>query len=529
MVLFWAFVTTAVISALLGALALSLWYRRRTGAFLSSKTATGGDTHWIAGLVDGHRPPAPSVLFGQLLGLTRQVSESDGVVYLVPRKEGWSVAFASPGLRVAEETPRREGLTALAFEGEKELTAESIDPLSLGYLKAPEEPVSVVIIPSFHRGVVRGLLIAHRGARSYTSSEVAMVRRCEKLLRAWGGFFAYSQEISTQRDQGERLARGLELLSGERDPQEVCGLALDALFDLLPALYGYAVVQSLRFDCSYLVSKKFGVPDSLNELEEWSWTYWIMTRGKKPLYLDGTANHDSAMPLLYTKEPFPAGHVAYLHPMKSGDHIFGLIGIVGKEDVPFAEEAIKAADRFIKQVSSIVVLALLDRQNEERAITDGLTGLYNRRYFDDQLPKELSRSRRDGAPTGLIIFDIDHFKRINDSHGHPVGDAVLRETAGTIKDSLRDIDVLCRYGGEEFAAILPGCLPKEARATAERVRQTVASRILSTDLAVGALTLSAGVASFPAPFRNAGELVKAADVALYKAKEEGRNRVVVAR
>ncbi len=159
------------------------------------------------------------------------------------------------------------------------------------------------------------------------------------------------------------------------------------------------------------------------------------------------------------------------------------------------------------------------------ADTDVLTGLANRGAFDRSLAVELDRARRQGTPVGLLIADIDRFKRINDQQGHPGGDAVLREIGRLFAEDRRGSDVAARYGGEEFAFILPGCPHSELARRAERLRM----RVKNMELAGGPITLSVGGASAP-PRPNSGDtLIAAADQALYRAKRAGRDRVVIDR
>jgi diguanylate cyclase (GGDEF)-like protein len=141
----------------------------------------------------------------------------------------------------------------------------------------------------------------------------------------------------------------------------------------------------------------------------------------------------------------------------------------------------------------------------------------------------MKRSQREETPLSLLILDVDHFKRVNDTHGHPTGDLVLQKVAEIAGREVRNMDILCRYGGEEFAVILPSCPQGEALQVAERVRK----RIEVTPAGPGGppvqVTVSAGVATFPQPFSSLTGLMKAADEALYSAKTRGRNRVESAR
>lgn len=161
------------------------------------------------------------------------------------------------------------------------------------------------------------------------------------------------------------------------------------------------------------------------------------------------------------------------------------------------------------------------------ANVDGLTGLHNHRYFQDALSKEIHRAQRLGYPVSLMLIDIDHFKRYNDSFGHPNGDLALKEIASVLKRSIRAYDLAARYGGEELAVVLPQVSPHRALPLAERIRTRIAELPFrgASESARVALTISAGIAGLPMNAKSASELVKRADQALYLAKEEGRNRV----
>ena len=182
----------------------------------------------------------------------------------------------------------------------------------------------------------------------------------------------------------------------------------------------------------------------------------------------------------------------------------------------------------------------LDRTNKELeekrqellqlSRTDGLTGLINRRHFEERLAAEFSRSERYRAPLSCFLLDIDHFKKVNDTWGHPFGDVVLREVAGVARRALRDVDVLARYGGEELIALLPETSPEEAWRAAERVRMGVEAMRLTTQVdgvpTSVKCTASIGVATYPGETVESPEsLVQAADQCLYEAKHGGRNQV----
>jgi diguanylate cyclase (GGDEF)-like protein len=177
------------------------------------------------------------------------------------------------------------------------------------------------------------------------------------------------------------------------------------------------------------------------------------------------------------------------------------------------------------QVAVAVNHAALFAQIQQQALTDALTGCYNRRSFEMQLDKEIIMAKRTGQPLSLLMLDLDRFKHLNDTAGHDAGDDALRQLARCFQEELRGVDSAARFGGDEFALILPQAFVEGALIVAERVRARI-ERIYIPEF--GSLTASIGIASFPAHAASRAELFRAADDALYAAKRGGRNRVCVA-
>ena len=166
---------------------------------------------------------------------------------------------------------------------------------------------------------------------------------------------------------------------------------------------------------------------------------------------------------------------------------------------------------------------------ESLAITDGLTGLYNRRHFEDAVDKELRRCERDGRSSSLLFLDLDQFKSYNDRWGHTEGDAELKRVSAAVRESIRATDVAFRYGGEELAVLLYSCPKERAADVAEKIRNAVRAPSLKGGLEGRTATVSIGVSTFPEDGAGVRDLVDAADAALYRAKAEGRDRVALAR
>ncbi len=169
----------------------------------------------------------------------------------------------------------------------------------------------------------------------------------------------------------------------------------------------------------------------------------------------------------------------------------------------------------------------LQAELQEQATRDPLTGLYNRRYFDETLERELARAEREVSPLCLMMIDLDHFKQVNDTYGHQAGDEVLRMFGAMLRESARAGDIPCRYGGEEFLLLMPKMPPETARQRAEHLRAEFAGRVAEIGEYRIQATLSIGIAAYPEHGETPDVLTQAADLALYLAKQEGRNRVVV--
>jgi len=171
--------------------------------------------------------------------------------------------------------------------------------------------------------------------------------------------------------------------------------------------------------------------------------------------------------------------------------------------------------------------AILYNQVQELSVTDTLTGAFSRRHYLERFGEELERSNKFKYQFSCLMIDIDHFKDYNDRYGHLVGDAVLKEVSGRIKESIRQIDLMGRYGGEEFSIVLTETGKDDARYVAERIRRAIEEnciKVYDEDLKV---TISIGISGFPADGQDTRYLIEKADQALYKAKESGRNRVCV--
>src|SRR5467141_2609706 len=216
-----------------------------------------------------------------------------------------------------------------------------------------------------------------------------------------------------------------------------------------------------------------------------------------------------------------------IFPLKAGDAVIGTLVCGSREAGALPEAAQKELTMLALQAAEALVRTRLFEQAERLATTDGLTGLLNRRTFNAQLLGRLREAQRYNRPLSLLLLDIDHFKKVNDTYGHPAGDAVLRGIAGILQKQARETDIVARYGGEEMALILPETDAAGAHAIAERIRKAVGATSHPTEQGAIQVTVSIGLATSPCP-GDAEAVLEAADKALYRAKQGGRNRVVAA-
>jgi diguanylate cyclase (GGDEF)-like protein len=223
----------------------------------------------------------------------------------------------------------------------------------------------------------------------------------------------------------------------------------------------------------------------------------------------------------------PGRHHYLAVPLHSGNGAFRLL-LVGRPNKPLNEQQMAVASAMAKQVNMALDNARLIQDLEDLATTDGLTRLYNRRYFMERAESEFERSRRYRRELSVFLIDADHFKTINDSLGHEAGDRALRMLAAACRQGLRQLDVIGRYGGEELVVLLPETSAAVAYETAERLRHTVEQLRIPALEGEVRLTVSIGVATAGSDTETVAALINQADRALYEAKRSGRNRVVAA-
>ena len=212
-------------------------------------------------------------------------------------------------------------------------------------------------------------------------------------------------------------------------------------------------------------------------------------------------------------------------PIYAFDKPFGVFVVFSSRE-SLAESETDFLSMYSGQVELAITIANLFEQVKEQAVTDGLTGLYNRRYFEEYLKKEFTRAQRIKQPFSIIGLDLDFLKKINDTYGHSFGDTAIKAIADVLKTNARSIDTAARIGGEEFNIILPGVTSSGALIAAERIRKAIENKEIER---IGHITASVGIATYPEHAESIEDLLELADQAMYLSKQNGRNRVTIAK
>lgn len=328
-------------------------------------------------------------------------------------------------------------------------------------------------------------------------------------------------ELTARTQRATMLAKMGELLQSCVNRDEVFAAALGFAPKIFPAVPGAVAL----LDASRNLAEVLGswsdcqLPAAVFEPA----SCWALRTGHTHLVLAG----DSTAPCAHA-----AGvkNTYLCTPILAQGETLGIVHFQATDNAPQLDASeLSFKTTFAGQVGLSLANIKLREALRTQSIRDPLTGLYNRRYLEETLEREVRRAARAQQSLGILMIDLDHFKNFNDTYGHEAGDAVLRETGASLSKGIRAEDFVCRFGGEEFVVILPTADLAASRARAERLRAKMKElTVLHQGRSVGMVTISVGVAAFPDHGISPNELMAAADAALYEAKRGGRDRVAVA-
>lgn len=350
-------------------------------------------------------------------------------------------------------------------------------------------------------------------------------------------------EIELARLHAETTRHG-ELLALKNRNKDIQARLADVLQTVISPEEAYLVIEKY---CSHLFPGHPGMFYVRSNSKDYfelkaSWNGGIANEGFEPNDCWAARNnqvyrfnvqHDD-LPCMHIVKAKPELKYAICLPISSTNEMIGIMTLAGPQGTGDEQQPVDPgvetlAQEVVNQIGLAIANLRLRDSLRKSSILDALTGLFNRRYLDETLPREIARAERTGQPIGIIMLDIDHFKVFNDTYGHDAGDMALREMGPLLRRACRASDVACRYGGEEFMVILPDADLKTTIAKAEFIRTEVRKlRLKHGGVDLPGVTASLGVSAYPMHGSKPAEVIKAADEALYRAKESGRDRVEVA-
>ena len=356
-------------------------------------------------------------------------------------------------------------------------------------------------------------------------TEIRHSRELERQTRkASSGLEQSLAQLARVSNQRGALGRYASLLQSCRDIDEALRLTGHVVFELLPGTGGRCYLLRASQDLAES-AVAFGTPAAPSTELLHPPQCWALRRGQ-PYRTDNVAG-GLACAHVDVSAAAP-GSWSLCVPLSAQGVALGMLHVTGTA----AEDPAQAQD-VVEGIAEQLGLALVNLQLRDslrmQSLRDPLTGLFNRRYLDESLQREVMRCQRRKLPLAVLMLDVDHFKAFNDTHGHAAGDAMLAAIGHSLQAATRSEDLACRYGGEEFTVVLVEAAPEDALRRAEQIRASIAATTVQhLKRTLGPCTASIGLAMLPSDGLTPSELLEAADQALYRAKSEGRDRVVAA-
>ncbi len=413
------------------------------------------------------------------------------------------------------------------------LTLTSVKASQLPYYELDEDVGAFVGVPVLDGAHLRGVLCADRRGAFDEHALALLQGATEQIVRAIQSEQVFNA-VERSKYELERFFHASDMLCRALTPEQVMETAFDAAtaivdVDVMAIALYERERRRHRVHKVRVTDTGEGVVDvdSIAGLEFRENTGLASMVVKNKHYLPATgAPRDPTTPI-YTKRVKLKGVESLLVlPLLCADEAIGTFTLASRAPNRFGKDERDMLGIIANQVAVSLQNAGMYRKMETMATTDGLTGLLNHRTFQERAADMLERAARHGHKAAILLSDVDHFKGVNDTHGHPVGDEVLRRVSKVLGAAVRKIDIVARYGGEEFVVLLEATDEEGAVGLAERIREDIASQIMDSENGAFSITMSLGVAVFPDDADSRETLIEHADHALYRAKETGRNKVV---
>ena len=472
----------------------------------------------------------------KLVGLARTATSAHAVLYFEldrQREVAFIRAADAPESLVADATvPLGEDPFAFVLERRTAFYATDFKRLlwSLRWYRGEVRIGSLVAVPVRTGDVVVAVLVADRiEIQAFTGREPDLLMSfadlaADAVLRA--RMLQSREDTTAAFEAAQDLSRRLATQS---QAASVYKLLLGCARQVASPEMAAVVISEDQSRYTVKLAEGWGQEFVGREvaLDERTWAAWVVRSAEEPQLLGSVADERERMPLLVLDEGLARAESLLAVPLRERSGTVGALLLAGKRG-SFSVVTGHVLQMVANQAAAVLGTIRLIEHHREVAVRDGLTGLFNRRAFQDLLSRTVARSERGSGSFGLVLLDIDHFKKLNDTHGHPAGDEALKQVATVLREHSRAGDEAARYGGEEFAVVLASGEPASAMQTAERLRREIQNAVVRLGGGSIRLTASFGVAVWPRDGRTAEALLAAVDRALYAAKQGGRNRVVEA-
>jgi two-component system cell cycle response regulator len=418
--------------------------------------------------------------------------------------------------------PSDGGLINICIKEKKPFISSDIGEkkIDVGYLKK-DKVSSLVAVPVMDGNFPLGVIVADSArfhAFSTADSDTLQMfsKQLMRILRRERVYPQIYRSYTTLKVLNEESSKLLTSL----DVDVIVQNLIEGAYRIAAAGIVFFIAKGKEFE----ILHQTGLPLQEKKVFNLNGTLLDMVlKNKEPFYLSDVRNYRA--PIM----PFKTDNVGsvFVLPMLYEKDLLGMLTFLSEKTNALNPYQIELLEVLCNQASTSIANARFHAEIERLAITDGLTGIFNHRHLQERLSQEFNRLERFSEPLSILILDIDHFKEINDTYGHPVGDSVLRGVVDVIKRTIRNIDIPARYGGEEFAVILLGTGAHGALNMAERLRKAVMNRTFSAENKTFKVTISIGVSTCPNDGRRKEEIIEKADKALYHAKRTGRNRSIL--
>ena len=423
----------------------------------------------------------------------------------------------------------RAGVFAAVLKEGRPCVLESPKPALLPYYQGPEEVSAFVGVPIFEGKTLRGLLVGDRATGpAFSATEVELISAAAAQIMRIVQSERVFQAVERSKHEHERFYRASTALNRALTMDEIYAAAIEGARGVCD--FDFVAISAFDSrDGSHVINLAVGEGGEAlagTRHRDAASVASMVVKNKLALPASGEWRDRHDTHIFDAKESIKGFESLYVLPLLVKDEVLGTFAVAARRPGAFASDRREMLGVVANQVAISLQNGRMVQSLEEQATTDGLTGLVNHRTFQERFSAMLGRADRHKFRVAMLLTDIDHFKKVNDTYGHPTGDAVLKRVAAILKASARKIDIVARYGGEEFALVLEGTDRAGARQLAERIREEVSAQMFESSKGPFKATLSIGVAVYPDDGKAKQDVIACSDKALYAAKHAGRNRTI---